>query len=181
MRHRVYGKKLGRNKNERTLLFKSLVQSLLTYGTIVTSESKAKAIKGLVDKVINLAKSKNTERKNTQRLLQAYLTSKDLQERLIKEIAPKLDDRISGYTTLLKLGARAGDKTMMVRMSLIHNEELKPLEKFMSKARAGALGKRLQGTVKKTEVAKKPVVKKATPVKKVAAKKITTRRRTSKK
>lgn len=129
MRHRVYGKKLGRNKNERTALFKSLVQSLLTYGTIETSEAKAKAVKGLVDKVINLARNKNTEHKNTQRLLQSYLINKGLQERLIKEIAPKLDDRVSGYTTLLKLGARAGDKTKMVRMSLIHSEQLKPLEK----------------------------------------------------
>ena len=157
MRHRVYGKKLGRNKNERTALFKSLVQSLFTYGTIETSESKAKAVKGLVDKVINLAKSKNT-----QRLLQAYLVNKDLQMRLIKEIAPKLDDRISGYTTLLRLGVRQGDKTMMVRMSLIHSEELKPLEKKASK-------------VVKAPDSVETKVKPVTPKKKVVAKKSTRR------
>lgn len=160
MRHRVYGKKLGRNKNERTALFKTLVQSLFTYGTIETSESKAKAVKGLVDKVINLAKSKNT-----QRLLQAYLLNKGLQERLIKEIAPKLDDRVSGYTTMLRLGVRQGDKTMMVRMSLIHSEELKPLEKKAPKV------------VKAAE----PVEKKVKPViakKKVVAKKPTRRTKT---
>lgn len=165
MRHRVYGKKLGRNKNERTALFKTLVQSLFTYGTIETSESKAKAVKGLVDKVINLAKSKNTERKNTQRLLQAYLLNKGLQKRLIKEIAPKLDDRVSGYTTMLRLGVRQGDKTMMVRMSLIHSEELKPLEKKAPKV------------VKAAE----PVEKKVKPViakKKVVAKKPTRRTKT---
>ena len=51
MRHRVYGKHLGRDKDQRTTLFKGLVRSLFIHGTIQTSEAKAKAIKGLVDKV----------------------------------------------------------------------------------------------------------------------------------
>ena len=123
MRHRVYGKKLGRNKNERTALFKSLVQELFLHGTIVTSQSKAKAVKGLVDKVINLAKNKNS-----QRLLSAYFSNKLLQERLVKEVAPKLENRTSGYTSLIRLGVREGDRTTVVRMSIIGNENLKPLE-----------------------------------------------------
>lgn len=69
MRHRVYGKKLGRNKNERTRLFKSLVSSLLTHGTITTSESKAKAIKGLVDKIINSTKSKGARKSGYTQLV----------------------------------------------------------------------------------------------------------------
>lgn len=123
MRHRVYGKKLGRNKNERSALFKSLVQELFLHGSITTTKSKAKAVKGLVDKIINLAKNKNT-----QRLLQTYL-NKDLQERLIKQIIPKLENRVSGYTGLVRIGVRSGDQTMMVKMSLIGAEELKPLTK----------------------------------------------------
>ena len=58
MRHRIYGRKLGRTKNERTTLFKSLVQALLTHKSIVTTEAKAKAIKGLVDKTINQTAAK---------------------------------------------------------------------------------------------------------------------------
>ncbi|MBI2597302.1 50S ribosomal protein L17 [Candidatus Daviesbacteria bacterium] len=123
MRHRVYGKKLGRNKNEREALFKSLVQLLILHGTIITSESKAKAIKGLVDKVINLAKDKNS-----QRLLQSYFTNGLLQERLVKEIIPKLNSRVSGYTTTVRIGVREGDRTTLVRMSLIGVEQLKPLK-----------------------------------------------------
>lgn len=121
MRHRVYGKKLGRSKNQRSGLFKSLVQSLFTYGTIETSEAKAKAIKGMVDKIINLAKNKNS-----QRLLQTYFSNKLLQERLVKEIAPKFGNRVSGYTSLVRLGTRAGDRSLMIRMSLIGSEKLKP-------------------------------------------------------
>ena len=117
MRHRVYGKHLSRNKNERTALFKNLVQALLIHGSIETTETKAKAIKGLVDKIINQAKSKNT-----QRLLQSFL-SNTTSERLIKEIVPGMKDRNSGYTSVVKVGQRHGDNAMVVRMSLLIREE----------------------------------------------------------
>ncbi|MDP3974211.1 MAG: L17 family ribosomal protein [Candidatus Daviesbacteria bacterium] len=109
MRHRVYGKHLGRDKDTRETLFKGLVQAIFTHGTIATSEAKAKSIKGLVDKVINLAKEK-----------------KFYQFGLTKEILAKLGDRTSGYTSLVKMGRRPGDQTMRVKMSLIGAEEIKP-------------------------------------------------------
>ncbi len=127
MRHRVYGKKLGRNSNERSGLFKSLVQSLFTHGTITTSQTKAAAIKGMVDKIITAAKNKNA-----QKLLQSFFADKLLQERIIKEIVPKLQNRISGYTSLMKIGVREGDRTTLVKMSLIGLEELKPPQKVTS-------------------------------------------------
>lgn len=99
MRHNVNGKKLGRDKNERTALFKNLVRSLILHGSIITTEVKAKAIKGLVDKMINQAKKKST----TQ----------------FKEIIPRLKTRVSGYTSVVKLGPRQGDGAMMVKMSLL--------------------------------------------------------------
>ena len=157
MRHNVYGKKLGRTKNERTALFRGLVQELFIHGNLTTSETKAKAIKGLIDKIINLAKSKNT-----QRLIQTYFTNKLLQERLITEIAPKLTSRVSGYTSVVKMGIREGDRTTMVKMSIIGQESLKPLEKVT--------GNRVQGTVKKVEEVKKVVVKKVVPAKKKVTK-----------
>lgn len=163
MRHKIYGKKLGRNKDERDVLFKNLVQSLFTYGTIQTSQTKAKAVKGLVDKVINLAKSKSS-----QRLLQSYLTNKLLQERLIKEIVPKMQNRVSGYTSLVRMGRRLGDDTMMVRMSLIGMEEMKPVEKVTSNK---------EQVTKKTEEKVKKPVRKTSPVKKTTTKKISSRRK----
>lgn len=159
MRHRVYGKKLGRNKNERTRLFKGLVQELFLHGSLTTSETKAKSIKGLVDKIINLAKNKNS-----QRLLQSYFTNKVLEERVAKEIAPKLQDRVSGYTSIVRLGLQEGDRTTYVKMSLIGQEELKPLAKESSKEKkvvsvpptgsprfgeAGEAGKRLESNDKR--------------------------------
>lgn len=128
MRHRVYGKHLGRTKNERTALFRGLVQALLIHGSIVTTEPKAKAIKGLVDKVINQAKSKNT-----QRLLSFFLLDNQIKEKLVKDIAPILKERTSGYTSLVKMGPRKGDNAMLVKMSLIGYEEKKEEKKVASK------------------------------------------------
>ncbi len=93
MRHNVYGRKLGRNTAERNSLFKNLLESLIAHGSIKTTESKAKAIKGLIDKFIN--KSKN------------------------KELLSRFKSRTSGYMSLIKLGPRLGDGAMMVRMSLL--------------------------------------------------------------
>ena len=130
MRHRVYGFKLGRDKDERNNLFKGLLASLFTHGTIYTSEIKAKAIKGLIDRVINLAKEKNTTR------LSQFITKKDLQTRLIKEIVPKMANRNSGYTSIIRVGTRSGDQTMMVKLSLIGAEELKPIEKSITRGKS---------------------------------------------
>lgn len=151
MRHRVYGKKLGRNKNERSALFKSLLQELFLHGSITTTEGKAKAIKGLVDKIINLAKNKNS-----QRLLQFYFANKALRDRLIKEISPKLAGRVSGYTSQIRIGVRAGDNTRLVKMILIGAEELKPMEKVSGGPRRG----RQQATDKKV-TPRKPVARKS--------------------
>lgn len=104
MRHNVNGKKLGRDKNERTALFKNLVRSLVLHGSITTTEAKAKAIKGLIDKTINQAKK-----------------SPSL---LYKEIIPRLRTRSSGYTSVVKLGSRQGDGAMMVKMSLLLEEKV---------------------------------------------------------
>lgn len=131
MRHRVYGRKLGRNKNERNSLFKSLMQELFLHGTITTSIAKASAIKGQVDNIINLAKNKTS-----QRLIQSFFSNKLLQERIINEIAPKLSNRNSGYTSFMKVKVQEGDRTILVKMSLIGLEELKPFPAPSLRAKA---------------------------------------------
>lgn len=183
MRHRVYGKHLGRNKDERSRLFKTLLGALFTYGTIETSQEKGKAIKGLVDKVINLAKNRNT-----RRLLQSYIYNRDIRNRLIKEILPKLENRSSGYTSLIRLGSRLGDQTMMVKMSLIGAEELESV-KEESRVKSSASVKTTadrQESRKKTEEPIKKEIKAKEKTKKVPRKstrtvKVNTSRRGAKK
>lgn len=115
MRHRVYGKHLGRDKNQRMALFRSLVRNLLLNRSIKTTEAKAKAIKGLVDKLFTKAKHDSL---SSSSALLAFLGEEKL-VKLIQEIAGEAKSRTSGFTTLVKLGTRAGDGAMMVKMSLV--------------------------------------------------------------
>ncbi len=106
---------MGRDKNQRTALFKNLVQALIFSGQIKTTEAKAKAIKGLVDKLITQVKSPTT-----RRLVSQFL-SKQHTDRLVNELLPRLQNRNSGYTSTIKMGRRLGDNTMIVSMSLLVN------------------------------------------------------------
>lgn len=165
MRHRVYGKHLGRDKNQRKALLRSLLSSLLTYGTIQTTEAKAKAVKGLVDKVINLAKNEakaSPTNKQSGSLLRSFLTDKKLKDRLVADIAPKLTGRTSGYTSVVRVGPRVGDNATIVRMSLIGMEKLEPPKKEETLKPKKEQPKR---AVKKATTAKKPVKKVGGPKK----------------
>lgn len=120
MRHKVYGKHLGRDKNQRTALFRSLVRSLVLSEKIETTEAKAKAIKSLVDKLITQAKSPTTKR-----LVSQFLTDKQISEKFINEIVPRLTSRNSGYTSTVRLGPRLGDGAMIVQMRLLLDDQPK--------------------------------------------------------
>lgn len=117
MRHRVYGKHLGRSTEQRGRLFKNLIRSLILHRQIETTQPKAKAVKGLIDRIITQAKSKTT-----RQLVASYFNEESLVEELNKEILPKLQGRTSGYTTYERLGKRLGDGAMMVRVSFLLEE-----------------------------------------------------------
>ncbi|TSC63903.1 MAG: large subunit ribosomal protein L17 [Microgenomates group bacterium Gr01-1014_93] len=116
MRHNIYGKHLGRTKNERTSLFKSLIGSLILHGSITTTQTKAKAIKGLTDKII-------TQAKNKQSFSSSFLTQKKVTDKLFNEVVPSLEKRKSGFTSIVKMGPRKGDNSMMVKMKLLMEEK----------------------------------------------------------
>lgn len=119
MQHRVFGRKLSRDTNERKSLFRNLISSLFIYGHLTTSESKAKSIKGSVDKLITQAK-KNTPRSKVE--LEAFFKSQTAVKKIINEIAPAFKNRAGGYSRIIRLGQRVGDQAMMVRMELVGGE-----------------------------------------------------------
>lgn len=142
MRHRVYGRHLGRTKNERASLFKNLIGALILHGSIETTGAKAKAVKGLIDRIINQAKSKDTKR-----LVEQFLTQRKIQEKLYKEIVPRLVARNSGYTSIIKIGQRIGDGAMMVRMSLLVSEQGTVSSEQSNKKTSGRSGRSNRKTI----------------------------------
>ena len=116
MRHRRSGKKLNRNTSQRKALFRSFISSLFLKGEVKTTLAKAKATKGLVDKLITKAKKGSL---HNQRLIHAFLQNKKATKKLVKEIAPRFGKRISGFTRIIRLGKRRGDGASMAKMELL--------------------------------------------------------------
>ncbi len=111
MRKQVFGRHLKRDTNERKALFKSLASSLVLHERIETTEEKAKAIKGQVEKMVTKVKKNNSN--HTADLLRAHLSHEAL-VKLMSDIAPRFSDRPGGYTRIIKKGNRFSDNASMV-------------------------------------------------------------------
>ena len=128
MRHRVYGKKLGRNGGERKALKLALTLALLEHGRIRTTRAKADFVRANVEKLITLAKrSKAGDAAgvvHAQRLAASRLNNdRELVHKLFAEIAPRFENRPGGYTRIYKIEPRSGDRAEMVLLELTEREE----------------------------------------------------------
>ncbi len=65
MRKLVFGRRFKRDTNQRKALFKSLIHGLVINGRIQTTEAKAKAVKGEVEKLITKAKKRGESAKDS--------------------------------------------------------------------------------------------------------------------
>jgi len=125
MRHRVAGKKLGRNGGERKALKLALTRSLIQHGRIETTRAKAEFVRSNIEKLITLAKrSKKHADPNrvvhAQRIAASRLSNdREIVQKLFTEIAPRFENRAGGYTRILKLGQRHGDAAEMVLIELV--------------------------------------------------------------
>lgn len=116
MRHRVQGKKLSRNSEQRQALFKGLLAALITEGEVTTSLTKAKVMSRLIDKLITRAKKPNL---NSRRIISAFFNQKEVVNKLVDELAPVMQSRVSGYTRIIRIGNRQGDNSEMVKIQFI--------------------------------------------------------------
>jgi large subunit ribosomal protein L17 len=116
VRHGKSGKKLNRHPKARKALIKNLLTDFFLHEALVTTEAKAKLIKGKIDRLIS--KAKNPSLAN-RRFIYHYLTKFSAARKLIDEIAPQFSDRNSGYSRILKLGTRLGDRAAKARIELV--------------------------------------------------------------
>lgn len=158
MRHRIKGKKLSRDTKQRKALMKNLVKDLVEYGEIRTTEAKAKAIKGLVDKLIHKAQEGTV---SARRLLAAFFGTRQTVSHLVDNVAPAMSDRVSGFTRIIRLGVRRGDDSMLVKMELVTKpqvkEQPKKEEKKEVKTEAAPVKEEKPKEVKKAPAKKKAV------------------------
>lgn len=124
--------KLGRSSGARKALLRDLVTDLIINERIETTESKAKEVRSIVEKMITLGKRGDLHarrqaasfvrktRSNTVKEGDEVTHQKvDAVKKLFDEIAPRYQERNGGYTRILKLGPRRGDGAPMVFLELV--------------------------------------------------------------
>jgi len=116
MRHKVAGRKLGRDTGHRRAMYRNLVTDLLGYEKITTTEAKAKEVRGLAEKMISLGKEGGL---NSRRQALTFIIDKKVAEKVFTELAPRYAERPGGYTRITKLGIRLGDGAAMVQLELV--------------------------------------------------------------
>lgn len=119
MAHRVAGRKLGRATDHRLALFRNLTTDLLKYEKIITTEAKAKEVRGFAERMITLGKKGDL---HARRRALGFIYDKKVVEKVFDELAPRYTGRPGGYTRIVKVEPRPGDGAKMAQLSLVDEE-----------------------------------------------------------
>ena len=122
MRHKVDGYKLGRNIAARDSLLRGLVTAVIENERIVTTATKAKAARPLVDNMITLAKRDTL---HSRRQAAAFLRTPAAVQKLFDTLGARFGQRNGGYTRIVKLGFRKGDGADTAILELVGSELVK--------------------------------------------------------
>ncbi len=148
------GPRLGGGPAHERLMLANLATSLFEHDQITTTETKAKRLRPLAERLITFAKRGDL---HARRRVLTVIRDKGVVHRLFTEIAPDMELRQGGYTRITKIGARKGDNAPMAVIELVR-------EPLSAK----------KATVKEAEAATKRAAKRTAPAKKAAAAEETT-------
>lgn len=114
--------KLNRRSDQRKAMLRDLVTQLIIHERITTTETKAKEIKRIVEKMVTLGKkgtlASRRQAAQTVRFLDAG-NDKNALQKLFDDIAPRFTERTGGYTRIYKMGPRRGDSTPMAIIEFV--------------------------------------------------------------
>jgi len=125
------GPRLGGGPAHERLLLANLAAALFTHESIQTTETKAKRLRPLAERLITFAKRGDL---HARRRVLATISDKGVVHKLFTEIAPQVEDREGGYTRITKTGFRKGDNAPMAVIELV----LEPVVKKPSAKKAAA-------------------------------------------
>jgi len=97
-------------------MLNNLASSLFTHKAITTTQTKAKRMQPVAEKLVSLAKRGDL---HARRQTMADITDKNVVHELFANIAPLVQDRNGGYTRITKLGFRKGDNAPMALIELV--------------------------------------------------------------
>lgn len=110
------GPRLGGSAAHQRHLIANLASDLIRHGRITTTEGRARMLRPYADRLITKAKRGDL---HARRIVLAKLGDRDLVAHLFEEVAPRYRERAGGYTRLLKLEPRRGDRARMALVELV--------------------------------------------------------------
>ncbi|MFI8595444.1 50S ribosomal protein L17 [Microbacterium sp. NPDC078428] len=110
------GPRLGGGPAHERLLLANLAAALFTHRSIKTTETKAKRLRPLAERLITFAKRGDL---HARRRVLSVIGDREVVHVLFTEIAPLVADREGGYTRITKVGNRKGDNAPMAVIELV--------------------------------------------------------------
>ncbi len=110
------GPRLGGGPAHERLLLANLAAALFTHKSIKTTETKAKRLRPLAERLITFAKRGDL---HSRRRVISVISDRTVVHELFTQIAPLVADREGGYTRITKLGFRKGDNAPMAQIELV--------------------------------------------------------------
>src|SRR5258706_15603088 len=109
------GPRLGGSPAHEKLMLANLATSLFKHGKITTTETKAKRLRPLAERMVTFAKRGDL---HSRRRGLTVIKDRDVVYQLFEEIAPRFETRAGGYTRIVKAGVRKGDAAPLAIIEL---------------------------------------------------------------
>jgi large subunit ribosomal protein L17 len=167
MPHQVHERKFGRTTGHRMGMLRNLTVSILRYERVKTTEAKAKEIRRLVDRMINLGKDGSLA---ARRRAIAFLPEPALVEKLFTDLPQRYPDRSSGFLRLTRVGRRVGDNAPVVLLELVPGIDEERKQREATEAAAQPRRRLPFQRARKTAEAPTETAEKAAPKKRTRAK-----------
>jgi len=132
------------SRGQHRALRRNQVNDLVLYGSLTTTEARAKILKTEVERLISRAKKADLA---TRRRVLAFLPSDRAAKKLFEQIVPQFMERVGGYVRVVKLPPRRGDNAPMARVEFV--EEIK--ERVAEKPEETKVAKRKPRAKKKKD------------------------------
>ncbi|UZN02225.1 50S ribosomal protein L17 [Cellulomonas sp. S1-8] len=128
------GPRLGGSPAHERLILANLATALFEHRRITTTETKAKRLRPLAERLITFAKRGDL---HARRRVLTVVKDKGVVHALFTEIAPAVAERQGGYTRITKIGPRKGDNAPMAVIELVL-EPLSPKQAVVKEATRAA-------------------------------------------
>ena len=119
MRHNKSGRRLGRKPDHRQHMMRNMVTSFFEHEKITTTDTRAKELRKVVDKMITLGKRGDL---HARRQALQVIRDRQVVGKLFEMIAPRYTERPGGYTRIIRLANRQGDNAPMAIIELVEEE-----------------------------------------------------------